>query len=112
MADENRVTVTDNCCGHAVEAKHLTDKDVSHLRYRVGVFDGDKLGIFGKSINHHQYPITTLGRGKAFNEIHSNIDPNLRWDGKWLEQPLRLNGFIISALTDITGRDKMLYYLF
>lgn len=70
------------------------------------MFDGNKVGILGKAVDHNKDGVTSVSVKETFNEVHCNIDSDLRRDEQRLEQSRRFDGLVISALTSIAGSNQ------
>lgn len=111
VTNEDGVTVTYNCRGHATKVERLTKKNFSHLSRRIWMFDEYEMRILGEVIDYNQYCIASLCRGKAFDKIHNNVYPYFRWNWKWLNQTLWFNTSVTCSLACITASNKGLNFL-
>jgi hypothetical protein len=74
IAGEDGVPVADNGSREAVEAYNAVD---------VGVAQGDKVGVFGESINHRQDDRFPADLVEPLDEVHGHVHPDLgrHWQG-------------------------------
>jgi hypothetical protein len=91
---------------HNMIHEHLGDRSC-----RVWVLNGNKMTVFGKSVNHHKYKRKSIGQWQSLNEIHRNVHPGMQrcWQG--LKQSRVLTQLMFGLLTDGTLLNKVLNIL-
>lgn len=59
-----------------MEFKDVFHECSDHILNSDGVFEGNEVGIFCKSINHYQDHVFVMRYRRAFNEVHGDVAPS------------------------------------
>jgi hypothetical protein len=109
-ASEHRILVDDNGDRKPVQADHLGEESPSDGRCSVGVAEGDEMAVHGEAIHHREDDGLAVHSGKALDEVHGDVRPDLGWHLQWLQQVgwlqrLRLVALACGACLDVVTND-------
>ena len=78
MAREHRVTITDDRRRKTVQSDDTVEEGTGHGRSGVGMPQRDEVSILRKAVDHCENDRFAAHLGKALDEVHGYIRPNLR----------------------------------
>jgi hypothetical protein len=73
LASENRVTITHDGAGDAMESRDWVEEDSCDRCHSVGVADGDEVRRFGESIHYHEDHRHAIDVWEPLHEVHRNV---------------------------------------
>jgi len=81
---------------NTVFGEHMDDKGFCQLSRGNGVVHWNEDGLFCEAV-HQDSSKTTRGRRKLFDEVYRDRIPRSDWNGKLLEESIRLVTFGLGA---------------
>jgi hypothetical protein len=109
-ASEQGIPVADDGDRKPVQADHLGKESPGDRRCSVGVAEGDEMTVLGEAIHHREDDELVVHSGKALDEVHGDVRPDLGWHLQWLQQAgwlqrLRLVALACGACLDVVAND-------
>lgn len=92
----------------AVEANDAVEEGPSNRSCCVGVTERNEVGVLGEAVNNGEDDGFVADLGQPLDEVHADVRPHLRRNFQWLQQPCRLPGLRLVALTGGTGPHPIL----
>jgi hypothetical protein len=90
-----------------VEPDNGVEKCLGDHRRRVRVAEGDEVGIFQKSVHHHQDDRLAADLGETFDEVKRNVAPYAGWYYQWLQEADRMKVSCLVALAHHATADEV-----
>ena len=78
MAAEHRVVVAEDRGGKPMEADDVVEESSRDGGGGVGVAERDEVRVFGEAVDHRENDGLAAHLGKALDEVHGDVIPDLR----------------------------------
>jgi hypothetical protein len=102
-SDKLQPSIRDDHLQNSVQAKHVSNVDLSILLNSIFGVDGYEVSGFGESIHDHPNQIKLAGsQRQSHNEIHANVTPLPIRNTQRLQQSSRFHVISLNLLTCIT----------
>lgn len=96
---------------NAVQLDNVVPEGACDRGGREGVTQRHKVCVFGEPVDDDHDDLVALGRRQSPDEVHREVVPWLSGHGKGLEQPARLDVFVLGVLAHRALANEILHDL-